>query len=34
MKNILFALTLLSANFVSAQYWQQAVDYAIDVARS
>ena len=32
MKNILFALTLLSANFVSAQYWQQVVDYTIDVA--
>ena len=32
MKNILFALTLLSTNFVSAQYWQQAVDYTIEVA--
>ncbi len=32
MKNILFALTLLSTSFVSAQYWQQAVDYAIEVA--
>ena len=31
MKNILFALTLLSTSFVSAQYWQQAVDYAIEV---
>ena len=32
MKNILFALTLLSTSFVSAQYWQQAVDYTIEVA--
>ena len=32
MKNILFALTLLSTRFVSAQYWQQAVDYTIEVA--
>ena len=32
MKNIFFALTLLSTNFVSAQYWQQAVDYTIEVA--
>ena len=32
MKNILFALTLLSTGFVSAQYWQQAVDYTIEVA--
>ena len=32
MKNILFALTLLSTCFVSAQYWQQAVDYTIEVA--
>ena len=31
MKNILFALTLLSTSFVSAQYWQQAVDYTIEV---
>ena len=31
MKNILFALTLLSTRFVSAQYWQQAVDYTIEV---
>ena len=32
MKNTLFALTLLSTSFVSAQYWQQAVDYTIEVA--
>ena len=32
MKNILFAFTLLSTSFVSAQYWQQAVDYTIEVA--
>ena len=32
MKNILFALTLLSTSFVSAQYWQQAADYTIEVA--
>ena len=32
MKNIFFALTFLSASFVSAQYWQQAVDYSIEVA--
>jgi len=32
VKNILFALTLLSTSFVSAQYWQQAVDYTIEVA--
>ena len=32
MKNILFALTLLSTSFVSAQYWQQAIDYTIEVA--
>lgn len=32
MKNILFALTFLSTSFVSAQYWQQAVDYTIEVA--
>ena len=32
MKKILFALTLLSTSFVSAQYWQQAVDYTIEVA--
>ena len=32
MKNILFALTLLSTSFVSAQYWQQAVDYTIEIA--
>jgi len=32
MKNILFALTLLSNSFISAQYWQQAVDYTIEVA--
>ena len=31
MKNIFFALTLLSTSFVSAQYWQQAVDYTIEV---
>ena len=31
MKNFFFALTLLSTNFVSAQYWQQAVDYTIEV---
>ena len=31
MKNFFFALTLLSASFVSAQYWQQAVDYSIEV---
>lgn len=32
MKNIFFVLTFLSASFVSAQYWQQAVDYSIEVA--
>ena len=32
MKNILFALALLSTRFVFAQYWQQAVDYTIEVA--
>jgi hypothetical protein len=32
VKNILFALTLLSTSFVSAQYWQQAIDYTIEVA--
>jgi len=32
MKKIFFALTFLSASFVSAQYWQQAVDYTIEVA--
>ena len=32
MKKIFFVLTLLSANFISAQYWQQTVDYTIDVA--
>lgn len=32
MKNILSALTLLSTSFVSSQYWQQAVDYTIEVA--
>lgn len=32
MKNILIVLALLSANFVSAQYWQQAVDYTIEIA--
>ena len=31
MKNFFFALTLLSTSFVSAQYWQQAVDYTIEV---
>ncbi len=31
MKNIFFALTLLCASLVSAQYWQQAVDYTIAV---
>ena len=31
MKNIFFALTLLSTSFVSAQYWQQAIDYTIEV---
>lgn len=32
MKKIFFALTFLSASLVSAQYWQQAVDYTIEVA--
>lgn len=32
MKNILIVLALLRANFVSAQYWQQAVDYTIEIA--
>ena len=31
MKNIFFALTLLYTSLVSAQYWQQAVDYTIAV---
>ena len=32
MKNLLFTLTLLSASLVSAQYWQQSIDYTIEVA--
>ena len=32
MKNIFFVLTFLTASFVSAQYWQQAADYTIEVA--
>ena len=32
MKNLLFILALLSASLVSAQYWQQSIDYTIEVA--
>ena len=32
MKNIFFVFALVSVHFSSAQYWQQAVDYTIEVA--
>ena len=32
MKKIFFALALFSTHFISAQYWQQAIDYTIEVA--
>lgn len=32
MKNLLLTLALLSASLVSAQYWQQSIDYTIEVA--
>ena len=31
MKKLLLSFALLTASFVSAQYWQQAVDYTIAV---
>ena len=32
MKKIFFAFALFSTHFISAQYWQQAIDYTIEVA--
>ncbi len=32
MKKLFFTLTLISSSVLSAQYWQQAVDYTIDVS--